>query len=377
MPEPRARFYLCLDVELQESRLPAAFPIPARRRSRAPAPPAGIPGAIADAGKALREARWPVLLVEGLGRAPGGPEALQSLSELLGIPVIEQGSSFNLSNLHPLNVSGASAEVLKDADLVMTVGVKDIDAALTRPEPEAGIVPTGLPRVPAGYSRRHQSVIREGTKLVRIGLQEYGIRSWTSSHGRLVPADIAILGSGPQVLRELTRLCQSAMDGDLQRRIAERAARTWEIHTAIATRVQKDLKEHWWAQKPISTARLAAEIWETIRGQDWVLVHGSLSGWERRLWEMRDGYRCIAGGGGTGTGMGVAMGVALAFKGTGKVCVNIQNDGDLLYTPGSLWTAAHHHIPMLTVMFNNRSYYQDVGHQLRSEERRVGKECRS
>jgi acetolactate synthase I/II/III large subunit len=62
--------------------------------------------------------------------------------------------------------------------------------------------------------------------------------------------------------------------------------------------------------------------------------------------------------------MGVAMGVGLAFRGTGKVCVSIQNDGDLLYTPGSLWTAAHHDIPMLVVMFNNRSYYQDVGHQM-------------
>jgi benzoylformate decarboxylase/acetolactate synthase-1/2/3 large subunit len=61
--------------------------------------------------------------------------------------------------------------------------------------------------------------------------------------------------------------------------------------------------------------------------------------------------------------MGVALGVALAFRGTGKVCVSIQNDGDLLYTPGSLWTAASHDIPMLVVMFNNRSYYQDVGHQ--------------
>ena len=93
------------------------------------------------------------------------------------------------------------------------------------------------------------------------------------------------------------------------------------------------------------------------------MVHGSLSGWERRLWEMTEGARCIAGGGGTGTGMGVALGAALAFRGTGKVCVSIQNDGDLLYTPGSLWTAAHHDIPMLVVMFNNRSYYQDVGHQ--------------
>ena len=197
-----------------------------------------------------------------------------------------------------------------------------------------------------------------------MGLQEYGIRSWTSSHGRLVPADIAILGSGPHVLRELARLCQSEMDRDLQRRIAERAARAREIHTTHGARIQKDVKERWWAQTPISTARLAAEIWETIRSEDWVLAHGSLSGWERRLWEVTDTSRFIAGGGGTGTGMGVAMGVALAFRGTGKVCVSIQNDGDLLYTPGSLWTAAHHGIPMLIVMFNNRSYYQDVGHQL-------------
>jgi acetolactate synthase I/II/III large subunit len=364
MTEPRGPVYLCLDVELQESRLPDGFVMPDLTRYRPPAPPSGNPEAIADAATMLREARWPVLLVEGLGRAPGGPEALSSLAELLGVPVIEQGSAFNLSNLHPLNLTGASVDVLKDADLVVTVGVKDIEAALTRPEPETGIVPAGLPRTPAGYSRRHQSIVREGTKLVRIGLQDYGIRSWSSSHGRLVPVDVAILGSGPLVLRELERRCRSDMDGDLERRSAERVARAREIHTAVAARAQKDLKERWWAQTPIATARLCAEIWAAIREQDWVLAHGSLSGWERRLWEVTDASRYIAGGGGTGTGMGVAMGVALAFRGTGKICVSIQNDGDLLYTPGSLWTAAHHRIPMLIVMFNNRSYYQDVGHQL-------------
>ena len=289
---------------------------------------------------------------------------MQSFSELLGIPVLELGSAFNLSNRHPLNLTGANVEVLKDADLVVAIGVKDLEAALKRPAAEAGIVPAGLPRVSAGFGRRYENLIAEGTKLIRIGLQDYGIKSWASSHGRLLPADIAILGNGTEVLRELTRVCQIAMDGDLERRIAERTARANEIHTAIDARVRKDLKERWWEQKPTSTARLAAELWEAIRGEDWVLVHGSLSGWERRLWEVTDGSRCIAGGGGTGTGMGVAMGVALAFRGTGKVCVSIQNDGDLLYTPGSLWTAAHHAIPMLMVMFNNRSYYQDVGHQL-------------
>ena len=363
MTEPRGPVYLCLDVELQESRLPSDFVIPDVGRYRPSPSPSGNPEAIVEAANALRAARWPVLLVEGLGRTPGGPQALQSLIDLLGIPVLEHGSAFNLSNRHPLNLTGASVEVLKDADLILTIGVKDLEAALKRPAQEAGIVPAGLPRVSAGFGRRYESLIPEGTRIIRIGLQDYGIKSWATSSGRLLPADIAILGSGTQILRDLTRQCQSAMDGELQRRSTERTTRARQIHTATDARFRADLKERWWKQTPTSTARLAAEVWEAIRGEDWVLVHGSLSGWERRLWDMTDGSRCIAGGGGTGTGMGVAMGAALAFKGTGKVCVSIQNDGDLLYTPGSLWTAAHHDIPMLMIMFNNRAYHQDVGHQ--------------
>src|SRR5262249_8296003 len=199
---------------------------------------------------------------------------------------------------------------------------------------------------------------------MRIGLEDYGVKSWASSYGRLCPTAFSILGDGVQVLRELRRLCADAMDGGVQRRVEARSARARQIHTAMYDLMQQDLQARWWEPKPTSTARLAAEIWEAIQGQDWVLVHGALSGWERLLWEVTDGARWVAGGGGTGTGMGVALGAALAFRGTGKVCVSIQNDGDLLYTPGSLWTAAHHDIPMLMVMFNNPSYYPHVRHQL-------------
>ena len=164
-------------------------------------------------------------------------------------------------------------------------------------------------------------------------------------------------------MRELARICREKADSGVQRRAKSRSERAKKIHIDLYGRLRKDLKERLWSQKPTSTARLAAEIWEAIKGEDWVLVHGSLSGWERRLWDVTDGSRWVAGGGGTGTGMGVAMGVALSHRDKGKVCVSIQNDGDLLYTPGSLWTAAHHQIPMLVVMFNNSSYYQDVGHQ--------------
>jgi acetolactate synthase I/II/III large subunit len=363
MTDPKGPVYLCFDVELQESPLPADFELPDLTRYRPPSPPAGNAAAIAEAAQALLKAEWPVLIVEGLGKTAGGPEALQSLADLLGLPVLEQGSVFNLANRHPLNVTGASTEVLKDADLVVTVDVRDIEAALKRPVAETPIVPTGLPRVPSGYTRRYESLTPADTRFIRIGLADYGVKSWPSSYGRLAPADISILGEAPQVLHELTLQCQDAISGTMQRRVVARKARAEQIHRGVYDRFHTDLQARWWGQTPISTARLAAEIWESIKGEDWILAHGSLSGWERRLWEMTDGTRCIAGGGGTGTGMGVALGVALAFRGTGKVCVSIQNDGDLLYTPGSLWTAAHHDIPLLVVMFNNQSYYQDVGHQ--------------
>src|SRR5262249_52600526 len=53
----------------------------------------------------------------------------------------------------------------------------------------------------------------------------------------------------------------------------------------------------------------------------------------------------------------------MAHRGTGKLCVNLQADGDLLYVPGAFYTAAHHRLPLLTVMFNNRTYGNDEEHQ--------------
>ena len=363
MTEPRGPVYLCFDVELQESRLPEGFVLPDLARFQHPAPPAGNPEAVGQAAKALLEAQWPVLVVEGLGRESGGSEALADLVDVLGAPVIEIGTAFNLPNSHPMNVTGANPDVLKDADLVVAVGVKDVESVLTRAVTEQGSPQAGLPRAASGYGRQYESLVSEGTKLIRIGLNDYGVKAWPSSYGRLLPTDVNILGNGALVVAELAKKCREAEDAGLEKRAADRTAKALPIHDGVYQRANQDLKERWWDQTPTSTARLAAEIWDAVKEEDWVLVHGSLSGWERRLWNVDDPSRWVAGGGGTGTGMGVAMGAALAFRGTGKVCVSIQNDGDLLYTGGSMWTAAHHKIPMLVVMFNNQSYYQDVGHQ--------------
>jgi thiamine pyrophosphate-dependent acetolactate synthase large subunit-like protein len=98
-----------------------------------------------------------------------------------------------------------------------------------------------------------------------------------------------------------------------------------------------------------------------------VLANGTLAGWARRLWDIDRTYQFIggAGGGGLGYGYGAALGATLAHRDTNRVVVNLQADGDLMYTPGALWTAAHHRLPLLTVMFNNRDLYNSDDHAYR------------
>jgi acetolactate synthase-1/2/3 large subunit len=105
---------------------------------------------------------------------------------------------------------------------------------------------------------------------------------------------------------------------------------------------------------------MAAEIWNQVKDKDWSLVGGTPS----RLWNVDKHYQTISGGGAAGVGYGApaSVGAALANRKYGRLSVSIQNDGDLMYAPGVLWTAAHHKIPLLSVMHNNRAYHQEVMH---------------
>jgi thiamine pyrophosphate-dependent acetolactate synthase large subunit-like protein len=119
-----------------------------------------------------------------------------------------------------------------------------------------------------------------------------------------------------------------------------------------------------WDASPISTARLAAELWAQIKTEDWSLVSNAtfVSRWPLRLWAFEKHYQYIGAQGGYGIGYNApaSVGAALANRKYGRLSVNIQCDGDLMYAPGVLWTAAHHRIPLLSVMHNNRAYHQEV-----------------
>ena len=163
----------------------------------------------------------------------------------------------------------------------------------------------------------------------------------------------------------LTELCRKRIAGDpsLAPRIAARAAKIGEHHRALRARWREEAKKDW-DSSPMTTARLASEVWEQIKNEDWVLTAGTCAEWARKLWNFDRGYRHAGASLGTGTQIGISLGVALAHRGTGRLVVDIAPDGDLMFDLGSLWTATHYQIPMLVVMHNNRAYYNDWEHQI-------------
>ena len=126
-------------------------------------------------------------------------------------------------------------------------------------------------------------------------------------------------------------------------------------------------------QRPLSYQALSLITWELVREKDWVIAFPGYSSrginsWLRRILEHNQVPPVPGKGEGTGTGTGQAIGVALANR--GRLCIDFQPDGDLLYSSSALWTAAHSKIPLLVVMLNNRSDDNDEEHnRFISEER--------
>jgi len=111
---------------------------------------------------------------------------------------------------------------------------------------------------------------------------------------------------------------------------------------------------------------MTMELWAQIKDLDWSFLGSDrqASNWASRLWPMEKHYHHLGGPGGYGVGyhLPASVGAALANRDLGRFSVSIQTDGDFMYAPGVLWTAARHKIPLLAVMHNNRGYHQEVMH---------------
>ena len=117
---------------------------------------------------------------------------------------------------------------------------------------------------------------------------------------------------------------------------------------------------------PMSPADMAQALERAVAGRDVSLLHVPVS-WNGADWQFRHPLEYLGseGGAGLGAGPGVAVGEALALRGSGRLPVAILGDGDFLMGVTAIWTAAHYRIPLLIVVSNNQSFYNDEVHQER------------
>jgi benzoylformate decarboxylase/acetolactate synthase-1/2/3 large subunit len=188
----------------------------------------------------------------------------------------------------------------------------------------------------------------------------------------VLPIDIRVAADTTVALPMLLDLARDrvARDSDARRdaRAARRAA-LGEKHLATRAAWAADAGRMS-AMRPIAPPWLAREVGEAIKEYDWVLTAGSVQDWALRLWDFDRPYRHAGRTLGTATQIGISLGVALAHRGSGKLVVDLQPDGDLLFDAAAPWIAAAHNIPMLVVMVNNRAYYNDWEHQIKLAEQR-------
>jgi acetolactate synthase-1/2/3 large subunit len=348
--EPQGPIYMCYDAALQEAPLTGAIELPPANAVATPAPAMPDPRAIAAIADKLLKAEHPMLLAEYAGRRPGGFESIVELAETTGAAVWDVNNALNFPNKHPLCLS-MDKESLKHTDLVVGLDVKDWEKQFVELDNARRVLTPLLP---------------EACDTVEIGFGEIGISKWSMDYCRMQPCSIRALGDTALGIPELTRICkeQISKDGALKSKIERRKAAIGKRHDQVWAKWQQEARKDWDAS-PITFSRLALEVWDVIKDEDWVLTANELKHQVRKLWDFDKPYRHPGVELGTATQVGISIGVALAHKGTGRLVVDIQPDGDLMFDAGALWVAAKYQIPMLIVMHNNRAYYNDWAHQLR------------
>jgi len=310
--------------------------------------PQGDSGAIAELAKLLVNAENPVIVAGRLARTAYGMKLLVELADTLQASVNDQRNRMNFPTAHPFYNTGNIA----NADVLLTLEVEDTFMLTHRMSP--------LNRIGMDPARR---ITKDGAKIVSISSLELLQKSNYQDFARYNEVDMNIAGDGEATLPILIEACKKLITPDRKRALAERGAKLAEIHTRNHEQslAQATLG---WDSSPLAPARISAELWAQIKNEDWSLVgnDGFFGRWPTRLWNFDKHYQFIGGSGGEGVGYGApaAVGAALANKKYGRFTVNIQNDGDLNYAPGVLWTAVHHQIPLLTIMNNNRGYHQEV-----------------
>lgn len=354
MTPPMGPVVVMLDGHLQEAAVgDASLSIPALAPTISPV---GDSGAVREAARWLVAAESPAIAADRMAHDQQGMDLLVELAELLQAPVVNLRGRLNFPNTHYLSQGRGE---LSRADVILGLEPND---------------PWSL--VNSMPDRRHRKARRTAladARVITIGVGDLYQKSNYQNFQRYFAADLSISGDAQATLPELIEAVNQELSGTRRRSNRDREKQWREKHSK---RREDSLEaaRYAWNASPISTARVYMELWQLVREHDWAMVSEDRqqSSWARRLWPLEKHHQYIGGSGGAGVGYGApaAVGGALAHRADGRLAVNVQRDGDMMYVPGVFWTAAHHQIPLLTVTHNNRGYHQEFMHLQRMASRR-------
>lgn len=356
---PMGPVFVVVDADQQEEEIDPKeklFIPKLRKRSQ----PMGDAVAVAEAAKMLVAAENPVIVAGRYQRTAAGPQLLAQLADTLNAPVLDERSRMNMPNRHPLNHTERGAALLRQADVILCLEPMDLFGTLNN---VTDLI--GRPSTPK---------IRPDAKVIVIGTTDAQIKANITAYERYNQADLGITGDAETTTPSLIQAIEKEITPNRRSALATRGQKLREQSTGFMKAVYAQAAMGWTAN-PISTARTCAEVWEQLKtsGGEYTMSSEAnfLSDWPYRLWNMDKPWNSMGRsvGGGVGYTAPASLGAALANKEHGRITVSLNGDGDLLMQPGTLWTAAHHEIPILYVVHNNRAYHQEYMHVQRMAQR--------
>ena len=330
--EPCGPTYICFDAGLQESSLDKEITFPDLARFQPPVPPRPAREDVARAVAMIKAAKRPVIL---FGRGTHSSEDWNKrvqLAEYLGACVmtdLKTGAVFPTDHpahvVEPFNQLGKTArEILGEADLVLALEWVDLAGALHPPK--------GGPKVTAKviYSSLDQAV-HNGAHMIF----------------QATPTADLYMAAGAE-----------AVVSDLLEALGPGAKK--EPWRAAVRRTPKPVNPD-----RITVESIASTLRASVKDHDNVSLAALCRGWPCDAWPFHNSSAYLGkdGGGGIGSGGALSIGAALGNLSLGKKTISILGDGDFMMGGNAIWTAVKHKIPLMIIINNNQSYFNDELHQ--------------
>ena len=345
---PYGPVYICLDAGLQEAPLTEEISIPDAARFR-PAPTPAVPAdSLAQVVKAIGKAKFPLILMGRVSRKQADWERRVRFAEAIGAAVLTSSNDpAAFPTTHALHVAPpcvrpnkGAMSLIEKADLIISLDWLDL---------------AGILRLALGDAQTQKPT---GKTVVHCSVDNYRTNGWSMDHQALAAVDIPILAEPDQLVAQLLEAMAVKHDGKIKRRPAMKQLGHWNQASLVAAAAKGGTRMTQWdmamtvrsfaKNKPVTFSRLPI-------------------GWPGEAYDF-DGplsFMGNDGGGAVGTGPGHTIGAALALKDSGRLTVGVLGDGDYLMGVNALWTASHFDIPVMIVVADNRSYFNDEMHQER------------